>query len=151
MFDNIKHNIPSITIALGYFVYILLIIQTTFSIAALWMMFVVYVWLLSAICLGKYTFNSFLYIVCSSGIALSVAFFFLQGVEELPFPEGALMFHADGIAKAFFLFFVCTVPMIIMKFHNNKRCQLSKKENKEQEAWEQASPEDIRSGNYERL
>ena len=39
----------------------------------------------------------------------------------------------------------------IMKFHNNKRCQLSKKENKEQEAWEQASPEDIRSGNYERL
>ena len=152
MFDNIKHNIPTIEIAIGYIVYIFLIIQTTFSLAALWMMFIVYLWLLSSLYLNKYTFNAFLYIICSAGMALAISFFFLQGVEELPYPEGALMFHTDGIAKSFFLFFICTVPLILVK-SKTRRCESQPKLNKSSgtETWEEATPEDLDSGNYEPL
>ena len=108
--------------------------------------------------LQKYTYNAFLYVLCSSGIAISISFFFLKGVEELSYPHGALIFHIDGIAKSFFLFFICTVPIII----NQQGKQISNKSpiktkrnllqhQDKKELWEQATPEDIESGNYEPL
>ena len=152
MFDNIKHNIPTIEITSGYIIYIFLIIQTTLSLATLWMMFVVYLWLLSSLYLNKYNFNTFLYIICSSGIALSISFFFLKGVEELPYPEGALMFHVEGIAKSFFLFFICTIPLILLKFKRTTGIpRQAKQETKNASLWEEASPKDIQSGDYEPL
>ena len=156
MFDNIKHNIPPIIIALGYLVYICLIINTSFALASVWILFIIYLWLISSICLKQYNFNTFLYVICGSGIAISISFFFLQGVEELPFPEGALMFHADGIAKSFCLFFICTVPLILLNnssSKNNKTSKLSEKESDTPPSsmWEEATPEDLESGNYEPL
>ena len=141
MFDNIKHNIPPIIIALGFLVYICLIVSTSLATASLWVLFTIYLWLISS-----------LYLLCFSGIILSVSFFFLQGVEELPYPKGALMFHVEGIAKAAFLFFICTVPVILLKTkktQSNKSSLLEQKENIEM--WEKASEKDLQSGNYEPL
>ena len=155
MFDKHKHNIILLEIILGYIVYIFLITQSTFSLAIIWMMFVVYVWLLSSLYLKEYTFNYFLYIISISGIILSISFFFIQGIEELPFPEGALMFHSEGIAKAFFVFFVCTIPLLLAK--NNKSRVVIKKDaiinkiNIKKEKWEEATADDLESGNYEPL
>ena len=155
MLDKHKHNIILLEIILGYIVYIFLITQSTFSLAIIWMMFVVYVWLLSSLYLKEYTFNYFLYIISISGIILSISFFFIQGIEELPFPEGALMFHSEGIAKAFFVFFVCTIPLLLAK--NNKSRVVIKKDaiiNKidiKKEKWEEATADDLESGNYEPL
>ena len=143
MFDNIKNNIPPAIIALGIIVYICLIVSTGLAAASIWVLFTIYLWLISSLYLKQYNFNTFLYILCFSGIMLSVSFFFLQGVEELPYPEGALMFHIEGIAKAFFLFFICTVPVILLK---TKKAQPNKsfsqpKENLEM--WEKASEKDL--------
>ena len=88
--------------------------------------------------------------MCSAGIALAISFFFLKGVEELPYPEGALMFHVDGIAKSFFLFFICTIPIILLRLKDRKIIlQKRKKQHKKEELWEEATPEDLQSGNYE--
>ena len=85
-------------------------------------------------------------------MALAISFFFLKGVEELPYPEGALIFHVDGIAKAFFLFFICTIPLILLKSKGATRTpQQAKQETKKPSMWEEATPEDIQSGNYEPL
>ena len=152
MFDNIKHNIPPIIIALGFLVYICLIVSTSLATASLWVLFTIYLWLISSLCLKQYNFNTFLYILCFSGIILSVSFFFLQGVEELPYPKGALMFHAVGIAKAAFLFFICTVPVILLKTKKTQSKKSSLLEQKENtEMWEKASEKDLQSGNYEPL
>jgi hypothetical protein len=119
------------------------------------MMFVVYVWLLSSLYLKEYTFNYFLYIISISGIILSISFFFIQGIEELPFPEGALMFHSEGIAKALFIFFICTIPLLLAK--NNKPRVVIKQDaiinkiNIKKEKWEEATADDLESGNYEPL
>ena len=113
MFDNLKQNIPTIALIFGYVIYIVFLIKASFPLAVLWIMCIVYLWLLSALILKKYTYNAFLYVLCSAGVAISISFFFLKGVEELSFPPGALLFHIDGIAKSFFLFFICTIPIII--------------------------------------
>tara|TARA_B110000438_G_scaffold300297_1_gene352386 strand:+ start:37 stop:504 length:468 start_codon:yes stop_codon:yes gene_type:complete len=155
MFDKLKHNILPLEIILGYIVYIFIITQSTFSWAIIWMMFVIYTWLLTALYIKEYTFNSFLYIISTSGIIISFSFFFIQGVEELPFPEGALMFHSDGIAKALFVFLVCTIPALLLKGNISKAAikerVISDKENIKKENWEEATVEDLQSGNYEPL
>ena len=155
MIDKHKHNIILLEIILGYIVYIFLITQSTFSLAIIWMMFVVYVWLLSSLYLKEYTLNYFLYIISISGIILSLSFFFIQGIEELPFPKGALMFHSEGIAKALFVFLICTIPLLLAK--NNKSRVVTKKDatikkiNIKKEKWEEATTDDLESGNYEPL
>jgi hypothetical protein len=151
MFDNIKNNIPPIIIALGFLVYICLIVSTSLAAASIWTLFTIYLWLISSLYLKQYNFNTFLYILCFSGITLSVSFFFLQGVEELPYPEGALMFHVEGIAKAAFLFFICTVPVILLKTKNTEPNKNFSQQKENIEMWEKASEKDLQSGNYEPL
>tara|TARA_B100000131_G_scaffold316408_1_gene356441 strand:- start:1306 stop:1761 length:456 start_codon:yes stop_codon:yes gene_type:complete len=151
MFDNIKNNIPPIIIALGFLVYICLIVSTSLAAASIWALFTIYLWLISSLYLKQYNFNTFLYILCFSGIILSVSFFFLQGVEELPYPEGALMFHVEGIAKAAFLFFICTVPVILLKTKNTEPNKNFSQQKENIEMWEKASEKDLQSGNYEPL
>lgn len=151
MFDNIKNNIPPIIIALGFLVYICLIVSTSLAAASIWALFTIYLWLISSLYLKQYNFNTFLYILCFSGIILSVSFFFLQGVEELPYPEGALMFHVEGIAKAAFLFFICTVPVILLKTKNTEPNKNFSQQKENIEIWEKASEKDLQSGNYEPL
>jgi hypothetical protein len=151
MFDNIKNNIPPIIIALGFLVYICLIVSTSLAAASIWALFTIYLWLISSLYLKQYNFNTFLYILCFSGITLSVSFFFLQGVEELPYPEGALMFHVEGIAKAAFLFFICTVPVILLKTKNTEPNKNFSQQKENIEIWEKASEKDLQSGNYEPL
>ena len=151
MFDNIKNNIPPIIIALGFLVYICLIVSTSLAAASIWALFNIYLWLISSLYLKQYNFNTFLYILCFSGITLSVSFFFLQGVEELPYPEGALMFHVEGIAKAAFLFFICTVPVILLKTKNTEPNKNFSQQKENIEMWEKASEKALQSGNYEPL
>ena len=151
MFDNIKNNIPPIIIALGFLVYICLIVSTSLAAASIWALFTIYLWLISSLYLKQYNFNTFLYILCFSGITLSVSFFFLQGVEELPYPEGALMFHVEGIAKAAFLFFICTVPVILLKTKKTEPNKNFSQQKENIEMWEKASEKDLQSGNYEPL
>ena len=151
MFDNIKNNIPPTIIAIGFLVYICLIVSTSLAAASIWALFTIYLWLISSLYLKQYNFNTFLYILCFSGITLSVSFFFLQGVEELPYPEGALMFHVEGIAKAAFLFFICTVPVILLKTKNTEPNKNFSQQKENIEMWEKASEKDLQSGNYEPL
>ena len=155
MFDKLKHNILTIELIVGYLVYIFLIIQSTLIVSTIWIMFVVYTWLLSALLLNKYKFNSFLYIICSSGIILSISLFLTQGIEEIPYPEGALIFHIEGIAKSLFIFFVCSVPLLLFQkkkpISTIKKLGTEKKETSGKKLWEEATPEDLQSGNYEPL
>ena len=156
MLEKVKDNILSIELSLGFFIYIILLIQSTLSLAVLWGMFIVYLWLISSVALKKYNFTTFIYVICGSGIAISISFFFLQGVEELAFPEGALMFHVDGIAKSFCLFFICTIPLILLSNSNAKSNQTIKLSEEDRDSpapsmWEEATPEDLESGNYEPL
>ncbi len=122
----------------------------------------VYGWLISSLIVEQYDFKSFLYIICSSGILISIVFFFINGVEQVPFPEGAIVFKGDGIAQALFLFFIFTVPVILYhhgsfaltnitsKTSNPSESQQNHTETSDED-WETATIEDLESGNYETI
>lgn len=155
MFDNLKQNIPSLQLFITYLLYIILLVYSTFPVAILWLIFNIYVWLVLSTSCNTYNINAFVFVLSAAGVVVSISLFFLQGVEQLPFPEGALMFNIENIMKAALLFFLSTIPLIMIGFgkkQDNYKTTLSEEKPKEnQDLWEEATPEDLESGNYEVL
>ena len=158
MVDNLKQSIPTIQIILGYILYIVILVVSSLTTAILWTIFNIYIWLACSITLKTYNVKSFIYILCCSGMSIAISIFFISGVEQLAYPEGALMFNVDNIMKACLLFFVSTIPIIVFTYGNNhiadeknKEQTVIKKEKNKAEDWEEATLEDIRSGDYEVL
>ena len=107
----------------------------------------------------------FLCVFSLSGFLVSLSVFFLKGVEEVPFPEGAIIFHLDGIALSLLILFICSLPMILKINPNNsedksghlksnevrsENLEIADSGNKSDE-WEEASEEDLQSGNFETI
>ena len=161
MINNFKQSIPSFFLVLGYLVYFIMLFKTSFAMSAIWMMILIYLWLATSLYLNIYSPNSFIKILSSSGVLVALSMFFLNGVEEVPFPEGAVVFHAEGIAQALFLLFLCIVPTvlklvpkntIIMKsLVDNKSKSSEVKGNNQSGDWEEATIEDLESGNFENI
>ena len=161
MINNFKQSIPSFFLVLGYLVYFIMLFKTSFAMSAIWMMILIYLWLATSLYLNIYSPNSFIKILSGSGVLVALSMFFLNGVEEVPFPEGAVVFHTEGIAQALFLLFLCIVPAvlklvpentIIMKSPvDNKSKSSEAKGNNQSDDWEEATIEDLESGNFENI
>lgn len=165
MNHNFKQSAPSVLLFLGYLLYFILLFNSTFSFSIIWMILLIYLWVISALFLNKYSLNSFLCVFSLSGFLVSLSVFFLKGVEEVPFPEGAIIFHLDGIALSLLILFICSLPMILKINPNNSKdkseylksnevrsenLELADSGNKSDE-WEEASEEDLQSGNFETI
>ncbi len=161
MINNFKQSIPSFFLVLGYLVYFILLFKTSFSISVIWMMILIYLWLSTSLYFNIYNANSFIKILSGSGIFVALSMFFLNGVEEVPFPEGAVVFHAEGIAQALFLLFLCSIPIVLKLIPENtiilnnsidtKSNSRDIKGKNQSEDWEEATIEDLESGEFETL
>tara|TARA_Y100001960_G_C14441167_1_gene712591 strand:- start:9 stop:485 length:477 start_codon:yes stop_codon:yes gene_type:complete len=158
MLYKLKENLPTIEILLGYFFYVFLIVEFSLSAGIIWMIFVVYLWLFTSMSLQKYKFQSLINLIGASGIIISITLFFTLGVEEVPYPEGALVFHIKGITQALILFFISSVPLLLLNkknINNNSPPFKNKKHQNQQkydsDLWEEASLEDVSSGKYETI
>jgi hypothetical protein len=158
MLYKLKENLPTIEIILGTVLYLYFIIEATFSLAVLWLIFIIYIWLFTSIVLEKYNLNTFINVLCLFGIFVSITLFFTSGIEELAYPEGALIFHIEGVTKALLLFFASSAPLIVINkktIKNNLFSLKQQKDNptevKEDEKWEEATLDDLESGNFEAI
>ena len=163
MNNNFKQSIPSVFLVSGYLVYLILLFKVSFAISVIWIMLLVYIWLSLTLYLNIYSFNSFMRTLSFSGILVSLSMFFLKGVEEVPFPEGAVVFHTDGIAQALFLLFLCSIPIVLRILPENSTIVDNSLETSpsstlsdsmtepQSEDWEEATIEDLESGDFETL
>ena len=163
MLLNLRNNLHWVLFIIGITIYPIIINRAPLSLGIVWLIFILYLWLTLAILFKQYDFQHFLYSLCSIGIIISISLFFLYGIEEVPFPQGAILFKLEGIAPSLLLFFIFTVPLIL--YHHVAPSNLSElikpkashpttmpKENKEtinDENWEEATIEDLESGLYE--
>ena len=54
---------------------------------------------------------------------LAVSCFFLYAVEEVPFPEGAIIFHAEEIAISLVIFFISSLCFLYSRAYFNESFQ----------------------------
>ena len=113
MLLNLRNNLHWVLFIIGITIYPIIINRASLSLGVVWLIFILYLWLTLAILFKQYGFQQFLYSLCSIGIIISVSLFFLYGIEEVPFPQGAILFKLEGIAPSLLLFFIFTVPLIL--------------------------------------
>jgi len=164
MLINLKNNFHWFLYGAGLCVYFVMLSQTTLTIGVIWLLFVLYLWLFTAIITQQYCFKAVLYVFCSTGIIVALSLFFSYGIEQVPLPVGAILFKEEGILPAVLLLFVFSVPLIIYNRNNipwpvsnqqsptqQKRPQIddSTQHIIASEEWEEATIEDLESGFYE--
>ena len=164
MLITLKNNLHWICFSVSLVIYFVFLAQMLLLWSIVWLLFALYTWLIVALILKQYTFKQFIYLLCSSGIWVSISWFFIKGVEEVPLPRGAFIFKTEGIIPSIILFMLFTIPLIIYHFNSQKNQTneifsgpTKPANNKPVEKdlpntdlnWEEASIEDIESGDYE--
>ena len=165
-------NIHWIEYALGLIVYFIFISNEQFSLGIIWLIFILYTWTITAFIIKQYSLYSFICALSFLGVVVSLTIFFTSGIEQVPFPRGAVQFKLDGIAQALIIFFIFTLPLLLFNKQTNfnlyssadqisesKTPELTKSPSvdllntptlKDQE-WEEATIEDIESGKFESI
>ena len=163
MLNNLKNNLHWLIYLISLIASICFFIDGLLVLGIICLLTGLYGWLISALIIEQYSFKDFLYTVCGSGVLITIGFFFINAVEQVPFPEGAILFNGAGVAQAIFLFFIFTVPVII--YHhtsttimnirppksNNPKLTIKDTSLSSDEDWETATIEDLESGNYETI
>ena len=172
MLNNLKNNLHWIFYMLGLLAYIVFISikPQQFLVAILWLIFIMYSWVVIGILNKKYNFKYFIYTISLTGFVLSIGAFFIYGVEELAYPAGAIRFNIESIIIIFILLLMFSFPTLIIRLGSLKTDSMifSKKtepgipahieveptikiksEYAIEQEWEEATLDDIESGNFE--
>jgi len=152
------NTILNLFLIIGLAIYILLTTTSSLSNAIIWTVCVLYIWVFISLYSGKFYFQKLIQICCYAGFLFSITIFLSFGLEEMPYPEGAIIFHAKPIAISFLLVFISSIPLLY-KTEDNQKGVLDKNvipaSNQKQQAvnekWEEATMDDLESGNYEPL
>ena len=156
-------TILNIILCFGLAVYLFFVFNYKLPTAAISLVLFLYFWIIGRIYFGSFKLNSLLSLISGSGMLFSVTYFFLYGVEEVPFPEGAILFHSQEIAISLVIFFISTVFVLYVKEIQNTQQATDKKfqatpallqkqnKNSTKENWEKATLDDLNSGNFELL
>jgi len=162
MLINLKNNLHWAILGIGLIFHFILLFSAMLSWSVVWLLFVIYSWLIIAIIFQQYTFKHFLYLLCLSGIWVSMACFFIKGIEEVPLPRGAFLFKPEGLITSIILFILFTIPLIVYNF--GSQIKMPSRTNKlpkhadikiqaqpapDQDEWEAASMEDLESGKFD--
>jgi len=146
---------------LGFLSFCYYINSLEFVAASITMLSSVLLWVAFNVHHDMFNKFSFAKVLCGSGVLLSISTFFLFAIEEVPFPEGALLFHSEGIAITLFVILLSVIPILFLSdmdivgstMNSQSAEALYSETTSEDEAfdndWEIATDEDLESGEYE--
>ena len=117
-------------------------------------------WVLYGLIMEDFDVRIFAWVISATGFLLAIYIFFIYGVEEVPHPVGAIVFHAGGIAGALGMGLFSLFPFLIIHQLNSdkttpKSTPIVKEDDPppepelESEDWEFATEEELQSGEFE--
>ena len=96
----------------GLFLYLWNITENEFVYATIFMASSILLWMFIGFSTNSFVNKEFAQVLSGAGFLLSISVFFLYGLEEMPYPSGAIVFHSDGIAKALGLGIIASFPIL---------------------------------------
>ena len=117
-------------------------------------------WVIYGLLLNAFDVKIFAIVISSAGFLLAFSVFFLYGVEEVPHPVGAIVFHAGGIAGSLGIGLFSLFPLLILHqtntvnpaqktAGNTKPNDTPPEPELESDDWEFATEDELRSGEWE--
>ena len=144
----------------GLFLYLWNITDNQFTYATIFMAGSILLWMFVGFTAHSFNNKEFAQVLSGAGFLLAISVFFLYGLEEMPYPAGAIVFHSDGIAKALGLGIVASLPLLFgiadVESSNNASAQTSTPSVTteptivvEHEDFELADVDDLTSGEFD--
>ena len=152
MKDKCKQT-PWMVLAVGLVIYIFCVINNVNVelYSALTLMITLSAWACINIALDSFNITHFIKIFAALGYLLAITVFFFSGVEEVSFPEGAVVFHMAQIVKSFGIAFIASLPLLYLYDNGEgiKKTTPHKNNEDSNDNWEAATQEDLDSGQWE--
>ena len=95
---DLKKIAGGMILFVGLILFFLSLANNNFNLALVALTSTLIFWVIYGLLLDAFDVRVFAIVISSAGFLLAFSVFFLYGVEEVPHPVGAIVFHAGGIA-----------------------------------------------------
>ncbi|SVC28312.1 uncharacterized protein METZ01_LOCUS281166, partial [marine metagenome] len=79
---------------IGVFAFIVSISNNNLNFALIYLTAALILWVLYSLLLDAFDVRVFAWIISASGFLVAISVFFMFGIEEVPYPVGAIVFHS---------------------------------------------------------
>tara|TARA_S200000501_G_scaffold343954_1_gene355299 strand:- start:69 stop:554 length:486 start_codon:yes stop_codon:yes gene_type:complete len=159
MNQNLKNIASGIILIIGLFIFLSNLMNNNLNLALVSLTSTLILWVLYGLILDSFNIKFFIWVISSTGFLLALSIFFLYGIEEVPHPIGAIIFHSGGIAGALGIGLFSLFPILILHQlnDNKKKVEPNIIDNNntpelpelDSDDWELVSEEDLESGEFE--
>ena len=157
---DLKKHAGGLILVLGLVFFFLSLANNNLNLALVSITSTLILWVIYGLLFDEFDVRVFAWVISSSGFLLALSVFFLYGVEEVPHPIGAIVFHTSGIAGALGISLFSLFPILILRQLNADQTapkieiNLDTKEDPpepvlESDDWEFVSEEELGSDEYE--
>jgi len=160
MNQNLKKIASGLILVIGLFLFFSSLLNNQLNLSLVYLTSTLIVWVLYGLILDDFDVYIFAWVISATGFLLAISIFFIYGVEEVPHPVGAIVFHAGGIAGALGMGLFSLFPLLIihqLNFKKNTSLATNKlNENDDDQdpeldsdEWEFATDDELQSGEFE--
>ena len=157
---NLKKIAGVFILVIGLILFFSSLIDNNLNFALVSLTSALILWVLYGLLFDVFDIQIFAWVISLSGFLLALSVFFVFGVEEMPHPIGAIIFHTGGIAGSLGIGLFSLFPILIMHQLNSqniyaKHGVLMNKDgspntfNLKSDDWELATEEELKSGEFE--
>ena len=160
MNQNLKKIASGLILIIGLILFFSSLINNNLNLALVSLTSTLIFWVVYGLLLDTFDVRIFSWVISTAGFLLAISIFFLYGVEEVPHPIGAIVFHMGGIAGALGIGLFSLFPLLIMHQLSSKNTPspVTHKLNENDAApdteldsdeWEFATEDELQSGEWE--
>jgi len=153
MSNDLKKIIGILILIVGFIAFFIAIGNNNLNFSLIFITSSLIIWVLFSLLLDFFDIKMFAGVVSFAGFLVAISVFFLFGIEEIPYPIGAIVFHSEGIASSLVIGLFSLFPVIILYNINIQSLKISPKNDNSKietnDEWELATDEDLDSEEFE--
>ena len=160
MNQNLKKIARGLILVIGLLLFFSSLLNNHLIFSLIYLTSTLIIWVIYGLILDDFDVRIFAWVISATGFLLTISIFFIYGVEEVPHPVGAIVFHAGGIAGALGMGLFSLFPLLIIHQLSSKKTTsaVTHKLNDNDTApdpeldsdeWEFATEDELQSGEFE--
>jgi hypothetical protein len=160
MNQNLKKIASGLILVIGLILFFSSLLNNNLNLALVYLTSTLIFWVLYGLLLDDFDVRIFAWVISAAGFLLAISIFFNYGVEEVPHPVGAIVFHAGGIAGALGMGLFSLFPFLIIHQLNSDKSipivapavnenDIPLEPELDSDEWEFATEEELESGEFE--
>ena len=114
MIQDLKKIASGLILIIGLILFFASLVNNNLNLALVSLTSTLIFWVVYGLLLDTFDVRIFSWVISTAGFLLAISIFFLYGVEEVPHPIGAIVFHMGGIAGALGIGLFSLFPLLIM-------------------------------------